>query len=279
LEIQTALRIPPHYPPTICYTRTTGQPTKTHMLSFHGPQQTCLDPKALVVLLHGYGSSGEDLVQLAPAFDLPNAFFWGPNAPDPCESYPQGWQWFSFYGSDFFSNSGGQDQHPISPASDDHKAQSHRPNWEVLLPRIQSASRQVAKELVQKAGNFDGPIILAGFSQGAAVAGHLALFDLPVAGVILFSGIYPVYQAPTYRPDVMVLSGTNDPIIPPAWIQDCSDKLKAYSIPTQTVLFEGVDHGICPGAVSMAREFIVQQATAWNQQPRTLLNDTNLKLF
>jgi predicted esterase len=53
-------------------------------------------PKQLVVLLHGYGSNGEDLISLAPywAKTLPDAQFVSPNAPDPVPGYPGGYQWF-----------------------------------------------------------------------------------------------------------------------------------------------------------------------------------------
>ncbi|MEM8838621.1 MAG: phospholipase, partial [Pseudomonadota bacterium] len=52
--------------------------------------------KSLVILTHGYGASGHDLIelgkQLAPAF--PNTTFVAPNAPEPCAIAPEGYQWF-----------------------------------------------------------------------------------------------------------------------------------------------------------------------------------------
>jgi phospholipase/carboxylesterase len=40
-------------------------------------------PRSLVVLLHGYGSNGDDLISLAPLVQhlLPDAAFVAPNAP------------------------------------------------------------------------------------------------------------------------------------------------------------------------------------------------------
>ena len=42
-------------------------------------------PRQLVVLLHGVGADGDDLIGLAPplARHLPHAAFVAPNAPDP----------------------------------------------------------------------------------------------------------------------------------------------------------------------------------------------------
>jgi phospholipase/carboxylesterase len=54
-------------------------------------------PRQLVVLLHGVGPDGQDLIELAPAIApvLPNAAFVAPDAPDPCDMAPFGYHWFS----------------------------------------------------------------------------------------------------------------------------------------------------------------------------------------
>ena len=53
--------------------------------------------KSVVILLHGYGADGNDLIGLAPhlARALPDTAFYSPNAPFPCEMSPFGRQWFS----------------------------------------------------------------------------------------------------------------------------------------------------------------------------------------
>src|SRR5271156_2086877 len=53
--------------------------------------------KQLVVLLHGYGSDGNDLIGLAPYLQklLPEAAFAAPNAPERVPGSPFGYQWFS----------------------------------------------------------------------------------------------------------------------------------------------------------------------------------------
>mgnify|MGYP005655256921 FL=1 len=55
------------------------------------------DPDQLVILLHGLGADGADLIGLAPhwAQTLPNAAFVAPNAPYACDMAPMGYQWFS----------------------------------------------------------------------------------------------------------------------------------------------------------------------------------------
>ena len=69
------------------------------MIKLSGPMVPPRDgglPTQAVVLLHGYGSDGADLIGLAPYWRdlLPGALFVAPNAPDPCRDNPGGYQWF-----------------------------------------------------------------------------------------------------------------------------------------------------------------------------------------
>ena len=61
----------------------------------HGPQNKG-KASQLVILLHGYGADGNDLIGLAPVLAplMPDAVFVAPNAPYPCEGNPTGYQWF-----------------------------------------------------------------------------------------------------------------------------------------------------------------------------------------
>src|SRR5580700_9292788 len=61
------------------------------------PPQSGGTPKRLVILLHGLGANGDDLIGLAPYWAplLPDAEFLSPNAPFPCDMAPYGYQWLS----------------------------------------------------------------------------------------------------------------------------------------------------------------------------------------
>ena len=68
------------------------------MAQFDGPR---LPPrsgraKQLVVLLHGYGADGNDLIELGAQWQdwLPDAAFVAPHAPEPCGMTSLGRQWF-----------------------------------------------------------------------------------------------------------------------------------------------------------------------------------------
>ena len=53
-------------------------------------------PRHLVVLLHGWGADGNDLIGLAPPMSqlLPDAEFLSPHGPEACDANPMGRQWF-----------------------------------------------------------------------------------------------------------------------------------------------------------------------------------------
>src|SRR5262249_18418787 len=59
-------------------------------------------PNALVVLCHGYGSKGEDLIGLPPLWSrtLPHAQFLPPNAPEPLPGMPGAYQWWNLAAPD-----------------------------------------------------------------------------------------------------------------------------------------------------------------------------------
>ena len=70
------------------------------LMALSGPSRPPLaggTPRRLVILLHGLGADGNDLIGLAPYWAplLPDAEFLSPNAPFPCDMAPYGYQWMS----------------------------------------------------------------------------------------------------------------------------------------------------------------------------------------
>ena len=55
--------------------------------------------KNIVVMLHGYGSNGYDLIKLAYEWqdEFPNTLFSSPNAPFKFNNYPGRFMWFEAY--------------------------------------------------------------------------------------------------------------------------------------------------------------------------------------
>src|ERR1700748_67423 len=137
------------------------------MASLSGPRLPPTKGAAtqLVVLLHGYGADGDDLIGLAPHWQklLPGAAFVAPHAPDRVPGAPSGFQWF-----------------PIARL-DPHEVKN---GVAMDAPRI-------GEFLDAELAAVDLPperLVLAGFSQGAMLALHLGL-RRGAAAIVGFSGL------------------------------------------------------------------------------------------
>jgi phospholipase/carboxylesterase len=119
---------------------------------------------SLVILLHGVGSNGADLLQLADSWrsELPETQFAAPDAPFPSD-FGTGRQWFSVTGVTAANRAG-----------------------RVLAAR--EAFNRTLTEIVSAHGLGDRleRVVLVGFSQGSMMA-----LDAP------WSGNWPVAAAPT----------------------------------------------------------------------------------
>ena len=122
--------------------------------------------KQLVVLLHGYGADGKDLIEIGRQWQalLPDAAFVAPNAPEPCGQAPMGRQWFGLTMRD-----------PNERWVGVNKAQ---PTLDAFLDA----------ELAHH-GLSDDKMALVGFSQGTMMALHVGLRRRrPPAAIVGFSG-------------------------------------------------------------------------------------------
>lgn len=201
------------------------------MVSLSGPSVPAASggaPRQLVVLLHGVGANGEDLIGLAPllARHLPDAAFHAPDAPDAYDMAPFGRQWFSL--------------------------QDRRPS--VLAAGIRTTAPQLDRyldELLTRHGLEDRQLVLLGFSQGTMMALHVALRrERPVAGVLGFSGALlggeTLAQEARARPPVMLVHGDADEVVPPAAMQHAVAGLQAAGVAVRSLMRPGLPHSIDP---------------------------------
>lgn len=198
------------------------------MIDLSGPSQKAASGKAkqLVVLLHGYGSNGDDLISLAPFFaqGLPDAEFLSPNAPFPCEMAAFGFQWFGF-----------EDRSP-----------------EMLQGGAQLAGQILDRFLdaeLAKRGLADRDLALIGFSQGTMMSLHVGLRrPSAIGGILGFSGslVGPESLASEIksRPPVFLVHGTADQVVPHAAMGAAERALKALAVPVETESRPGLVHSI-----------------------------------
>ena len=183
-------------------------------------------PRELVILLHGLGADGNDLISLAPLFArmLPGAAFVSPHAPFPCDMAPVGRQWFSF-----------QNREP-----------------EAVLAGVRAAAPHLAAFIdaeLERAGLPDGRLALIGFSQGTMMALHVALRRArPCAVVIGYSGALVGPQALAgeieSRPPVLLVHGDADEIVPFSSMAAARQVLRENGLSVQVEARPGLGHGI-----------------------------------
>jgi phospholipase/carboxylesterase len=182
--------------------------------------------KRLVILLHGLGADGNDLIGLAPYWArlLPEAEFVSPNAPFPCDMAPYGYQWFS-----------AQDRSPAA-----------------VLAGVRAAAPMLdafIDEALAERGLSDADLALVGFSQGTMMSLFVGLRRAqPAAGILGFSGrlLAPELLASELRsrPRVLLVHGTEDPLVPYASLAAAEAALKEVGVPVETLICPGIGHSI-----------------------------------
>lgn len=195
-------------------------------------------PAKLVILCHGYGSNGEDLIGLAPFFakDLPDAVFVSPNAPEPVSGYPGGHQWF-----------------PLSRLDPVTTAQGVRMAAPVL-------DRFIDAELTRY-GLPASACALVGFSQGTMMSLHVGLRRKePLGAVLGYSGILAAMDALpkeiASRPPVALIHGDRDEVIPPQALFMSAEGLAAAKVPCLWRLCKGAGHTITEDALALGGGFL-----------------------
>jgi len=194
-------------------------------------------PKKLVVLFHGYGSQGEDLLSLASYWSrlMPETEFLAPNGPDICETYPLGFQWFGLKEFTPFNVRAGLD---------------------VAGPRI----RDYLLNALSERNLTPADLSVVGFSQGGMLALEL-MFVLPgLRGSICYSGaFYPplakVLQQP--YPEVLLVHGNVDPTVPYIAFMQAQQDLKKFGINPHTLTCTGLGHTIPEEGLKVGGDFLV----------------------
>jgi phospholipase/carboxylesterase len=195
-------------------------------------------PRRLVILLHGLGADGNDLIGLAPYWArlLQDAEFLSPNAPFPCDMAPHGYQWFS-----------SQDR-----------------SLEAVLGGVRAAAPILdafIDEALEQRGLGSGELALVGFSQGTMMSLFVGLRRAePVAGIVGFSGrlLAPELLASELRsrPPTLLVHGTEDPLVPYSSLAAAETTLKAAGVPVETVTSVGIGHSIDDQGLRRGGQFL-----------------------
>ena len=199
------------------------------MIELDGPRMEAAgggQPTALVVLLHGLGADGNDLIGLAPVWapHLPHVAFSSPNAPFPCDMAPFGRQWFSLQVR----------------------------TEEVILKGVQEATPILeiflAQELERHGLGWDR-LALVGFSQGTMMSLHVApRLNEQVAGVVGYSGALVgedlLGSELASKPPVTLVHGEADEVVPFGAMPAAEAALAGAGIEVESLARPGLGHGI-----------------------------------
>ncbi|MGD1935341.1 MAG: alpha/beta hydrolase [Candidatus Phaeomarinobacter sp.] len=191
----------------------------------------------LVVLVHGYGADGNDLIALGRHWQqlLPGAAFVAPNGPQRCDGNPAGNQWF-----------------PITRLDPDEMARGVEGAASLLDEFIDA-------ELA--AHGLDGSrLALVGFSQGTMMSLHIGPRRTP--GPVCILGYSGALVAPekladvASKPPVMLVHGDADDMVPVAAMHGAATALGDSDFNVRWHVSRGVGHGIDPEGLQLGGQFV-----------------------
>jgi len=177
---------------------------------------------ATVIWLHGLGADGNDFVPIVPELGLPQGHgiqFVFPHASIRPVTLNNGYPMRAWYDIVGLSRTGPQD-----------------------TPGIRDSAQRISALLDAEiaAGIASTRLVLAGFSQGCAMALHTGLrFHRPLAGIVGLSGYLPVEStlaaeacAANRATPILLAHGTMDPVVPYALGKGSRDVLlgEGYAI-------------------------------------------------
>ncbi len=209
---------------------------------YHEYQSGKDTPTNLVILLHGVGSNGQDLISLAPywAKSLKHTLFISPDAPFICDmvppGYPNAFQWFSL-----------QDRDP------DKMLQGVKTAAPILNDFIeeQLKSRNISAERCA----------LVGFSQGTM----MSLYQGPrssekLAGILGYSGAlignYAEEGGALHHIPTHLIHGEADDVVPiEAW-HIAKTTLEAQNFPFSGHTTPGLPHSIDEHGIQSGGTFL-----------------------
>jgi len=206
-------------------------------------QETLPNPDAVVIWLHGLGADGYDFAPIVPELNLPPELrirFIFPHAPSIPVTVNGGYimpAWFDILEMDI-----------------DRKVDSTQ-----LEASAAAISRFIDRELTR--GIDSRRILLAGFSQGGAVAYQTSLsYPQPLGGLIAMSTYFATSDSielsvANRELPIEIHHGLYDPVVPPALGIRAAEFLKdrGYDVTFRTY---PMDHAVCPQQIGHIAEAV-----------------------
>ncbi|MEN8236889.1 MAG: dienelactone hydrolase family protein [Pseudomonadota bacterium] len=197
--------------------------------------------KNLVILLHGFGANGGDLLSLGKSWQslLPETEFTAPNAPEPCaaSSFDHSYQWFDLKNLQLTTLQEGVAQ---------------------ALPVLNT---YIDQEL-NKRNLTDSQLMLVGFSQGTMMALAASLSrPKACAGVLGYSGalFYPPNLPIHCKPPIFLIHGDADEVIEVEYAMRTAAELSELGVPVKSFVAKEIGHHIDAQGQQLGGQFICNQ--------------------
>lgn len=193
-------------------------------------------PRQIVLLLHGFGSSGHDMIALAPAWQrgLPDALFLAPHAPE--RSGGDGYQWWGLAN--------------LSPQALAVGASAAAPAIDAFIDRKLKQYDLTAADLA-----------IVGFSQGTMMALQVGLRRPgPVAAIVGYSGmltgVADLRQDTVSKPPVLLVHGSADPVVPVAALHAAEAELARLGLDVTSHVSPNLGHSVDPVGLGLGLDFV-----------------------
>jgi phospholipase/carboxylesterase len=193
-------------------------------------------PQYLMVLLHGYGSNGDNLIGLSDIFDqiIPQTVYLSPNAPTATGF--GGYQWF-----------------PISNLSN----RELETGTISIAPYVHNFLDEALKFYNIQPEN----LIIAGFSQGSMLALHIGMERMVAPKAILaYSGaltaVADIEKRIQSKPPIMLCHGGSDDVVKPSYALQAYDILSKLGFYVEKHIFPNYPHTIPPEGLQASLKFL-----------------------
>ncbi|MCW8831349.1 MAG: carboxylesterase [Gammaproteobacteria bacterium] len=206
--------------------------------------ETGASPDAAVIWLHGLGANGNDFAPIIPQLHLPpelSVRFIFPHAPVRPISINQGYQMPGWYDIASLNIVDDEDEAGISQSSEAIRAICH--HQQVL-------------------GIASNRIILAGFSQGGAIALHCGLSHPdPLAGIMALSTYLPrctpLHGRANQNIDIFMAHGQQDDVVAPDYGRLSREHLEksGYSVNWHEYAMQ---HSVCLEEIHDISEWLIK---------------------